>query len=269
MAMTMTPQVTSWGDLTFISEEVDPESKEFQYTAFGLLDNEEKLYYGQLNVSKKDISLDDLSAALSRVPDEAIFPPWPQPGANFRKAPDPLPANMSIKRPTLEHYPLVKRLEIENQLCESLMAEAQLLQELSEHPHPNLIGYHGCRVVRGHIIGLVLDKHPHDLETYVTDGLGQIDKVAFMAALESVVQHLHGLGWAHNDLTPFSIMVSEAGMPVLFDFSGCQKVGTKLKYIRGTKGWIQGEIEDHTVSDVQHDFFALGMIRDWLDGKGQ
>lgn len=38
-----------------------------------------------------------------------------------------------------------------------------------------------------------------------------------MAALESAIQHLHGLGWTQNDLTPANILVSEAGVPVLID----------------------------------------------------
>ncbi|KAJ5735414.1 uncharacterized protein N7483_000539 [Penicillium malachiteum] len=86
-----------------------------------------------------------------------------------------------------------------------------------------------------------------------------------MAGLESVIQHLHGLGWAHNDLIPANILVSEAGQPVLIDFGGCQKFGERLKYIRGTKDWIEGKIEDYTTSEAQHDIFALGKIKDWLD----
>lgn len=86
-----------------------------------------------------------------------------------------------------------------------------------------------------------------------------------MDALESVIKHLHKLGWAHNDLTPGNILVSESGTPVLIDFGGCQKFATKLKYIRGTKEWIEGEIEDYTMSEAQHDIFALGKIRAWLD----
>jgi serine/threonine protein kinase len=96
----------------------------------------------------------------------------------------------------------------------------------------------------------------------------ELDKALFMAALESVILHLHGLGWAHNDLTPTNVLVSEAGMPVLIDFSGCQKLGTKLVHIRGTKGWIEGEVGDHNTSEAGHDTFALGKIRVWLEDAG-
>lgn len=107
-----------------------------------------------------------------------------------------------------------KQMGVEKQLFSALVVEAQVLKELSQHPHPNLIRFHGCRVTRGHITGLVLDKHPGDLSTHVRDGYGPIDKAHFMAALESAIQHLHGLGWAHNDLNPVNVLVNKAGMPV-------------------------------------------------------
>ncbi|KAL4781941.1 hypothetical protein BJX76DRAFT_359374 [Aspergillus varians] len=117
----------------------------------------------------------------------------------------------------------------------------------------------------GHITGLVLERHAHDLYTYLKDGVGVIDKRSFMDALELAIHHLHALGWAHNDLTPTNILVSREGMPVLIDFDGCQPVGTRLTYTRGTKEWIDGEIEDYTTSDEQHDLSALAKIGVWLD----
>lgn len=261
----MTPQITGWDELAFAQEEVDSDSNAFRYTYFGLLNENETLYYGQLPVRKTEISLDQLMHALNPVPDDTIFPAWPQPETNLREAPAPLPPNVFIKRAPLEFYEMLRQLGIENQLYTSLIAEAQVLEELSQHPHPNLIGYHGCHIVRGHITGLVLDKHPHDLQTCIKTGSKSINTSQFMNALESVIQHLHKLGWAHNDLTPGNILVSESGAPILIDFDGCQKLGTKLKYIRGTKEWIEGDIENYTMSEREHDIFALGKIRDWLD----
>jgi serine/threonine protein kinase len=264
----MTPRIASWDELAFFQEEVDSDSNAFRYTSFGLLDDNETLYYGQLPVRMTEISLDQLMAALNPVPDDTIFPAWPRPETKLRDAPEPLPPDVFIKRASLELYEMLRQLGIEKQLCTSLTAEAQVLEELLKHPHPNLIGYHGCRIVRGHITGLVLDKHPHDLQTCMKNGSKSIDTVQFMGALESVIQHLHKLGWAHNDLTPANILVSESGTPVLSDFGGCQKFGTKLKYIRGTKEWIEGGIEDYTTSEAQHDIFALGKTRSWLDNPG-
>ncbi|QKX64738.1 uncharacterized protein TRUGW13939_11914 [Talaromyces rugulosus] len=258
----MTPRITSWDELAFFQEEVDSDSNALRYTSFGILDENETLFYGQLPVRKAEISLDQLMHALNAVPDDTIFSAWPQPETKLCEAPEPLPPNVFIKRASLEVYEMLRQLGIEKQLCTSLI-EGPL-----QHPHPNLVGYHGCRIVRGHITGLVLDKHPHDLHTCIKNGSKSIDTTQFMDALESVVQHLHNLGWAHNDLTPANILVSESGTPVLIDFGGCQKFGTKLKYIRGTKEWIEGDIEDYTTSEAQHDIFALGKIRSWLDNPG-
>jgi tRNA A-37 threonylcarbamoyl transferase component Bud32 len=83
-------------------------------------------------------------------------------------------------------------------------------------------------------MGLVIDKHPHDLYTFAEKQVGTINKKAFMVALESSICHLHSLGSAHYDLTPHNIMVSKDGMPVLIDFGGCQPAGITLKFIRGT-----------------------------------
>jgi len=258
----MAPRVTNWDDLAFALERTDPHSNTFQYTSFGLIDDTDTFYYGQINAPKSEISLHQLTAALTPVPDNTILTLWP--GAPLREAPETQSATF-IKRAAFEVYDFLKQRGIEKQLSGALVAEAHVLEELSHHPHPNLVRYRGCQVKRGYITGLVLDRHPHDLLTYVQRGYGTIDEVPFMAALESVIGHLHGLGYAHNDLDPSNVMVSEAGMPVLIDFDGCQKLGTELKHTRGTKDWIEGEIEDHNVSEVRHDIYALGKIRAWLD----
>ncbi|KAJ5898924.1 hypothetical protein N7495_003668 [Penicillium taxi] len=79
-----------------------------------------------------------------------------------------------------------------------------------------MIRYHSYRVVRGYNTGLLLDRHPNGLEVYIKNH-GMVGKVAFKTALESVISHLHGLGWAHNDIKPSNILVSEIGKPILID----------------------------------------------------
>ncbi|KAJ5140270.1 hypothetical protein N7448_003678 [Penicillium atrosanguineum] len=261
----MTPQITNWDDLAFALEEVDPESKVFHYTSFGLLDDNDTFYYGQLDAFKTEISFDQLMAALNSVPDDTIYPLWLE--TELHEAPETQHEDIYIKRRPFELYGILKKQGMEKQLFKSLISEASVLEVLSHHPHPNLVRYHGCRVKRGYITGLILDKHPHDLLSYVEIGNGKIDRVPFMAALESAIQHLHDLGFAHNDLTPSNILVTEKGMPILIDFEGCQQLGTELKYIRGTKEWIEGEIGDHNISAVRHDDFALQKIDAWLDDQ--
>ncbi|KAJ5439074.1 uncharacterized protein N7458_010072 [Penicillium daleae] len=143
------------------------------------------------------------------------------------------------------------------------------MEVLSAHPHPYFIQYHGCRFQRGYLTGILLGRHPHDLKNYLSRGVGNIDKKAFMDALESAIYHLHSLGWAHNDLNPTHLLVDDSkacgGMPVLINFGSAGKIGSLLGTSRGTSGWIEGRIEDYTTSKKEHDIFALEKIRFWLD----
>ncbi|KAH6700696.1 kinase-like domain-containing protein [Leptodontidium sp. MPI-SDFR-AT-0119] len=260
----MVPQVTNWEELALLSEEFDTETSEFRYTMFAVVDDD-AVYFGQLNIPKLEISFQQLTSALSPIPDEDIFPEWPHSGVTLTQAPEVLPANIYIKRPSLALYDVFKEHNVLRLLPQGLMEEAQAMQVLSQHPHPNIIRYYGCQVRRGRITGLVLDRHPNDLTEYLKHEIGTIDREPFMEALESAIHHLHSLDWAHNDLNPRNILVNEAGMPVLIDFGSCHEIGKKLTTSRGTKGWIDEDMKDYTTSEKRHDTSALAKIRVWLD----
>ncbi|KAK0112400.1 hypothetical protein ONS96_001644 [Cadophora gregata f. sp. sojae] len=54
----MAPQVTNWEELTWLSEEFHPETGEFWYTMFAVVDNY-TIYFGQLNIPKLEISFNN------------------------------------------------------------------------------------------------------------------------------------------------------------------------------------------------------------------
>lgn len=261
----MAPEITSWDDLTQVWEKCNDETGETQQTSFALFDSNESLYYGMVESPKSEITFEQVTSTLKSVPDEEIFTRWPASGIELMQAPATLIENFYIKRPNPEMYKVMKEHDALSQLSASLLAEAKVLESLSQHPHPNIIRYYGCRVLRGYFIGLVIEKHPHDLYSYLKNRVGTIDKRRFIPALESSLRHLHVHGLAHNDLTPRNILVSKQGMPVLTDFAGCQAIGTYLKHVRGTPGWIDGEIKDHNTSSKEHDVSALTRISKWLD----
>jgi serine/threonine protein kinase len=145
------------------------------------------------------------------------------------------------------------------------MEEAAAMEVLRCQPHPNIVGYHGCQVRRGYITGLVLDWHPHDLESYLKSGHHIHDNDLFVASLESAIRHFHSLGWAHNDLNPTNVLVAEDQSPILIDFGSARRIGEELSTSRGTKGWIDCEMEHYTTSETQHDISALTKIREWLN----
>ncbi|KAI1302018.1 kinase-like domain-containing protein [Xylaria venustula] len=260
----MKPQSTSWSDFAHVSEEFDSATREFQYTMFAMISSDDTIHYGELPMRKAEISFEQVSATLQPIPDHEIFPEWPSSGIK-QLTQDPSAPTVFIKRPNLPKYDVYKRYNVVHLLARSLLEEAHTMEFLSAHPHPNLIRYHGCRAQRGYLTGIVLDYHPHNLEDYLKNRTGTIDKSTFMDALESAIHHLHSLGWAHNDLNPSNVLVDACGKPVLIDFGSALEVGKLLGTSRGTSGWIEGRIEDYTTSRKENDIFALEKIRVWLD----
>lgn len=259
----MAPQITSWEETLWVSEEVDEDTGVFQYTMFAVVDDD-MIFYGQLTRPKSDISFEDASKCLTQIPDSEIFPKWPQ-AVTLSQAPLDLPPDVFIKRPRLALYDVFLQHKVVHLLPQGLAEEAEALEAITGHPHPNIVGYHGCHVRRGYITGLVLDRHPHELKGYLRTGGVIQDKERFMESLESAVHHVHSLGWAHNDINPTNILIAEDGRPVLIDFGSTKRVGAKLSTIRGTAGWIDCEMKDYTTSETRHDTSALDKIRSWLE----
>ncbi|KAK4038635.1 kinase-like protein [Parachaetomium inaequale] len=261
----MAPQITAFSDLTRLAEVFDKDPENVLYTEFHVIDEDDVVYHGQIKTSKLKISLAQYSAALPSVPDEELYPELPA-DAKFTLAPENITKDtLYLKRPRVDFYGDYKEQNVVELLPLMLLEEIHALEIVSQHPHPNIVRYYGCRVRRGRITALVLDRYSHDLKEYLRDGVGTIDKKPFMAGLESAVQHLHALGLAHNDINPRNIMVNEAGTAVLIDFGSCREVGRKLGVSRGTPGWIEGEESDYDTSGKGHDLFAVERIRVWLD----
>jgi serine/threonine protein kinase len=112
------------------------------------------------------------------------------------------------------------------------------------------------------ITGLVFERLEYNLDQYVSQPrFSTLDKKRFFAKLKSAVSHVHSLGLAHNDISPYNIMVREtAGAqpePVLIDFGSCAPFGTP--------GWCE---EDFDTSEKEHDTYSLRKIEKWLQTAG-
>lgn len=235
---------------------------------------------------KLQITVKEFTSALARIPDAEFYPELPtrlrdvemkdaeiedlypelSSDARLTEAATDLPSNIYIKRPKVADYDEYQAQDAFEVLRCGLLQEAWTMEVISRRPHPGVLGYHGCRVHRGFVTGLVLDRHISDLENYIEDKTGFIDKGPFMEALKSAVDHIHSLGRAHNDITPRNILVNIAGMLVLADFDSCLPVGKKLTYSRGTPGWIE-EDKSYTTSETHHNTFAIQTLQAWLDEK--
>ncbi|WQF89284.1 Putative protein kinase [Colletotrichum destructivum] len=164
------------------------------------------IYYGQLNKPKVDILFQHAADSLVRIPDEEIFPRWPQ-GLTLTKALEELPPDVFVKRPRLALYDIFSKHKVVHLLPKGLADEAEAMEVLGSQPHPSIVGYHGCHVRRGYITGLVL---------------------------------------AHNDLNPTNVLVAKDSRPILVDFGSARRIGEKLLTSRGTKGWIDCEVRNAT-----------------------
>ncbi|KAK0627423.1 kinase-like domain-containing protein [Immersiella caudata] len=182
----------------------DQGATQSKYVTFYLVTPEDKLYFGQLFKPKKEITLDEYNAALEYVPDSEIYP----------------------ERPGLNSY---KSIKGSNFIPKGLLEETIIMEQISKTPHPNIIKYLGCRIRRGRITSIVLERLDQTLMDYIHEPeFAQLDKGKFVDALESAVAYLHKLGLAHNDINPYNIMIKDGGIPILIDFGSCQPFGGRL-----------------------------------------
>lgn len=86
--------------MTFLHEEFDEETGEFLHTTFAVVDEDDTAYFGKLNYLKHDITFERLTSALAPIPDDDLFSEWTPSDVKLTKAPDTLPPNIYIKRPT-------------------------------------------------------------------------------------------------------------------------------------------------------------------------
>lgn len=251
------PTLSSVWDMT-VFEAFDPGSKQAKYVTFYLITSSDELFFGQLFKPKKDITLDEYHHALHHVPDSEIYPLIP-PNMPLITAPPSLDdVSAYIKRPGLASYESFKGTDF---VPKSVLEETLIMEQISKSPHPNIIHYHGCRVHRGRITVIVLERLDKTLAQYVDEPeFAHLDKGRFMEALESGIAYLHGLGLAHNDINPHNIMVRD-GMPVVIDFGSCAPFGGRLQSL-GSPGWCE---EEFYTSAARHDVFALNKMRQWLD----
>ena len=277
----MAPNIGSFEELHYLAESFQPGSREgtkeaeeegFLYTFFTWFDPvDDYAYFGKIQKKPKlQLTLAEVSAALEPIPDEDIYPLAREVEPPLTIAPDSLDlgpqTNVYVKRPPTHEYDWYKEEDCVSLIPATLLEEAAALQRVAEYgeQHPNLVKFHGCRVRRDRITGLVLDRYASNLDEHLRRG-GSVDKAKILDGLGSAVRHLHEvLGLAHNDINPHNVMLDDDGEPVLVDFGSCHRIGDRLTASRGTPGWTE-EGDDYTLSKASHDLAALEKIEKWLD----
>ncbi|KAL2019756.1 hypothetical protein VTK56DRAFT_9200 [Thermocarpiscus australiensis] len=264
----MAPKIADIGDLLSLFEEFDfaDGMHKFKRTVWVALDDHDRAYWAaKEGVRKYFITNEEYESALQPIPDDWVFPEVSE--EITVAANDGVGDDLFIKRPKLSLYDPAKVGEVLPSAPRVLLDEIRILETLAKHPHPNIVRYHGCRVRRGRVTGIVLDRHSTDLDSLESDEALRVsvDRDAIMTDVEAAVAHLHSLGLAHNDLNPSNILIGKNKNAILADFGSCQPFGNELMS-RGTAGWID---EDYSTSEKEHDLAALPKIRAWLDNVYQ
>ncbi|KAF2757382.1 hypothetical protein EJ05DRAFT_476650 [Pseudovirgaria hyperparasitica] len=228
----------------------------FKRTLFTYIDTNERAWAGEaLEIRKFDLTDADLRKNLREVPDHDAFPKMDQ-GVTL------LPQHADITKLFLKR-PQIHCLLREfggSIVPQMFREEVQVLEFLAQHPHPNIVPYHGCVVKRGYITGIALTRYQKILDHRFHDDASGLDLDRFERKCQDAIKHIHALGLAHNDLNPSNIALDSNDDPILIDWGSCKEFGGSL-LSAGTPGWID---DDFDISRKEHDLSALDKIMAWM-----
>ncbi|KAH7886443.1 hypothetical protein F5I97DRAFT_1282959 [Phlebopus sp. FC_14] len=98
------------------------------------------------------------------------------------------------------------------------------------------------------------------------EGLGPISNI--IKGVRAGLDHLHGLGYAHNDLTPTNIMIDVVDgrdpVPVLIDFDACGRLGERVDNPVETPGYI---VESTVTHEAKKDDLMWKIIQKELEER--
>ncbi|KAK4442955.1 kinase-like domain-containing protein, partial [Podospora aff. communis PSN243] len=243
---------------------------------------DDDLYCASLKGDRTTHTVDQINAALHKIPNENVFFPLPAPWHFARTGPitvadtwdtEPGP-EFYLKRPT---FPLSLDCEPDDEFWAGrkdaaywFTAEVRMLERLSRFPqHPNIVKYHGCRVRKGRVTGVMLDRcEGQDLYHHCLVAGKKVDKEPFLAALASAIDHLHNVvGIVHNDISPIHIMVSPDGTPTLIDFGSAEIAEEEITGDQDVATFFSSDTMNPTARKSR-DLAVLDKLRVWLDAPG-
>lgn len=228
----------------------------FHHTKIILRDGSQYFYALTLRRYSSATEIDPADLELIPIPASQIWPPFPE---NYTRAPEPLPQNCYVKRPSLLHC---GDTDASTKLGTLILDEAKACEILRAHPHPNIAQYLGCTVDGGRITGLCFVKYGMTLLERVSKGPHAFDADLCLCGIQNGIQHLHKLGLIHCDINPANILISGDGdNPIIIDFDSCRREGEHLGLKAGTRGWTR---EDFKFATPEIDQYGLSMIKDFL-----
>ncbi|KAK7040989.1 hypothetical protein R3P38DRAFT_3260804 [Favolaschia claudopus] len=191
--------------------------------------------------SAQDCPVDDLFVGATLIPREYYTT-------------DPLPQLTRATRPpdAPEFYVKKPHGNGGNTAAQNLAHEAQICNVLMKHPHPNICNYYGyiASHTDGRMEALLFDRHGSDLRKTVRDKL-EVNVDVVVAGISAGIQHLHSLGYVHNDINPSNVVLRPS-------------IGTSGKKM-GTTGWTNNA----PVSKPENDWYGLEKVKQWLAEKAK
>jgi serine/threonine protein kinase len=115
----------------------------------------------------------------------------------------------------------------------------------------------------GRVGAIVLRKYPRSLESVFNSDEPRLDKEQIMADVRAALEHLHALGYIHNDINPSNVLLDEEDRAVLVDFGITGKTGEAKDPHLGTPFWSQKSGTSHSGND----WFSLDLLQRWMNGQ--
>ncbi|KAF2750171.1 hypothetical protein M011DRAFT_397249 [Sporormia fimetaria CBS 119925] len=259
--------VRSHLDLSYLAEVRDPDGTPIR-TIYGYIGPEQHVWFGQTpDVVRYALTMEHIKSGLKRISDEKVYPPVTD-GIQTLHVDEHSREGLFIKGPHMSGLDNEYGAAL---IPEMLLHEARIYEFLEAHPHAKIAKYHGCTVRRGYITGIALERYPLPLQhAFYGDQdhiVALLDVDHIMSEIRSAVGHLHGLGYAHNDINPTNLALDKDNEVVVLDLGSCRKIGETM-VSAGTNGWsIDFDEEGWDVSSAKHDERGISRVEAWLREK--
>jgi len=121
--------------------------------------------------------------------------------------------------------------------------------------HRKLLRVDGVSLLMEFIDGSSLDQQLPRTYTDVTEVFVQV---------ADALSHMHEKGYAHADLKPTNILITDQGQVKVIDLGQACPVGTVKKRIQGTPGYMAPEQAQREAIDERTDIFNFGATLYWV-----